>query len=922
MKYYKLVIFSVLIILETSQLFSQCNRANDSLVLVSIYNNCLGNGWTNKTNWLVPGKAISTWYGVKLNTSGCVESFIMSSNKMNGAVPDSIGMLKSLKILTLSNNNLSGNLPVSMGGLVALEELNLSSNKLNGPIHPSFGNMVNLKKMLLNLNNFSGNLPSAIGNLKELVTLHLHQNNFNGPIPATLGNLSKLDELLISQNQLIGSIPAQLGNLTTLRSLILSQNKLTGNIPPEIGNMTNLSFFYADENLFTGNIPNQIGNLTNLKEIWLHKNQLTGNLPSEITNLTKLQKILFNDNKLSGPIPANIGNLSDLISLHLSTNMLTGSIPQSIGNLKKTISLLLGNNMLSGPIPISLGNMTSLINLDLINNKISGEIPSSFGNLLNLKRIYLQNNMLEGCFPSTMQKYCILSESDNLSTVGYNFRQNKDLIFEGDFGRWCAGEGRAKAEIISNAPLCEGSDLILNGSGGLIFSWSGPQGYNSVQQNPVISSVSSDQFGKYTLIVTNENKCTDTTFAIIQSIGIVSASGNGPVCEGVTIELKADGGLSYQWSGPNGFSSTLQNPVLLNAKPEMEGTYTVEIKTNDCTILKNVKIEFVKTADISSNSPVCEGDTILLNVSGGISVSWTGPNSFSSDIKSPVIPVSTLKSDGKYLAVIKNADNCTFSLNIDVVITKREIPDFQDFSGLCDNAQQVDLPGLIDTYSGTWQGTGVSGISQNQVFSPVGLKGLQNLEFVPVSDGRCVGPLKTDIFVSFLNISATEQSPSIDAGDSNGVILIQPEGNTSELTIKYDGPVVGTLKDISTAPAEIKNLSSGDYLITATDIYGCIDTATVTIQYLRPFYFIPNVVSPESDSENSRFYLKGSNIFSYDLSVYDRWGNPVFDDKNMMINDRNSAWIPTINDKGVFVYVLKLETIEGIKVAYGSITVI
>lgn len=139
--------------------------------------------------------------------------------------------------------------------------------------------------------------------------------------------------------------------------------------------------------------------------------------------------------------------------------------------------------MLSGPIPISLGNMTSLINLDLINNKISGEIPSSFGNLLNLKRIYLQNNMLEGCFPSTMLKYCILSESDNLSTVGYNFRQNKDLIFEGDFGRWCAGEGRAKAEIISNAPLCEGSDLILNGSGGLIFSWSDLKGtilYNKI----------------------------------------------------------------------------------------------------------------------------------------------------------------------------------------------------------------------------------------------------------------------------------------------------------------------------------------------------------------------------------------------------------------------------------------------------------
>ena len=56
--------------------------------------------------------------------------------------------------------------------------------------------------------------------------------------------------------------------------------------------------------------------------------------------------------------------------------------------------------------------------------------------------------------------------------------------------------------------------------------------------------------------------------------------------------------------------------------------------------------------------------------------------------------------------------------------------------------------------------------------------------------------------------------------------------------------------------------------------------------------------------------------------MFDRWGNPVYDSKNMTVNDTNTAWIPTINDKGVFVYLLKLETIEGIKVAYGSITVI
>jgi hypothetical protein len=42
------------------------------------------------------------------------------------------------------------------------------------------------------------------------------------------------------------------------------------------------------------------------------------------------------------------------------------------------------------------------------------------------------------------------------------------------------------------------------------------------------------------------------------------ASSNSPVCLGKTLTLTASGGTKYQWSGPNGFSSTLQNPVIEN----------------------------------------------------------------------------------------------------------------------------------------------------------------------------------------------------------------------------------------------------------------------------------------------------------------------------------------------------------------------
>ena len=51
----------------------------------------------------------------------------------------------------------------------------------------------------------------------------------------------------------------------------------------------------------------------------------------------------------------------------------------------------------------------------------------------------------------------------------------------------------------------------------------------------------------------------------------------GPYCSGSTINLTctAIGATSYKWTGPNGFTSILQNPTITNATSNMSGTYTV-----------------------------------------------------------------------------------------------------------------------------------------------------------------------------------------------------------------------------------------------------------------------------------------------------------------------------------------------------------
>jgi hypothetical protein len=75
-----------------------------------------------------------------------------------------------------------------------------------------------------------------------------------------------------------------------------------------------------------------------------------------------------------------------------------------------------------------------------------------------------------------------------------------------------------------------------------------------------------------------------TTYYLFYQLN--AASSNSPVCSGNAITLfgaNVSGGATYQWNGPNGFSSTQQNPVIANATLNDAGTYTLTITKAGCS---------------------------------------------------------------------------------------------------------------------------------------------------------------------------------------------------------------------------------------------------------------------------------------------------------------------------------------------------
>lgn len=160
----------------------------------------------------------------------------------------------------------------------------------------------------------------------------------------------------------------------------------------------------------------------------------------------------------------------------------------------------------------------------------------------------------------------------------------------------------------------------------------------------------------------------------------VTTGNSGPICPGTTANLTAStvaGASSYTWSGPNGFTSNLQNPTNVPV-PSAPGSYDYVVTViggngQPCTSTTTVVVNDPQV-DAGVDQTVCAGDPVTL--AGALATTYAWDNGVTDAV--PFVPVST----GIY-TVIGTTNGCTATDQVLVTVTPLPIVSAGNDVALC-----------------------------------------------------------------------------------------------------------------------------------------------------------------------------------------------------------------------------------------------
>lgn len=437
---------------------------------------------------------------------------------------------------------------------------------------------------------------------------------------------------------------------------------------------------------------------------------------------------------------------------------------------------------------------------------------------------------------------------------------------------------------------CTNNNVNLSGtsSAGYTYTWTTTDGNIVAGANTLTPTVSIT--GTYVLTATSPEGCIDDDNVFVELLPqpVPNLGSNFQACPGLPFTVNLNNFADYTsvlWSD-NTAGPTFNGIAPANGNV----TVSVDVAINTCTASDQVTISaYVPPVwDLGVGLTTCGDAPFTYNSTQN--VLWQDGsfgNSYTQN--NPVVGIETLT------AVLTYGNNCIITDQADVNVLPPFVVDLPNTADFCEGGY-VTINAGNDVY---WS-TGEFGTSVN--CNTVGTL------TATYDDGYCYSQDAMEITMTYL--------PFIDWGDSTTYC----QGQAVIL-----GTIGSHATSFSWSTGETSEMITvtepGYYSLTAANSCGsAFRDVVLDFESCEAYAFIPNAFTPDQDGINEAWVPVLYNAKSYEVYIYNRWGDLIFHSK-----DPNENWLGEThkgqyyNQDGVYHYRMILESPNREKKEYNGV---
>jgi gliding motility-associated-like protein len=404
--------------------------------------------------------------------------------------------------------------------------------------------------------------------------------------------------------------------------------------------------------------------------------------------------------------------------------------------------------------------------------------------------------------------------------------------------------------------ICAGQSVIINASGSGVTTYNvyaNASGGTALGSTPYTVTPTADTTFYVEAVDNSDPTCVSARVPVtitVNALPTITIGSNSPICEGNDLNLTADGGTSYSWTGPGSYTSGVQNPTITNATSAHSGDYEVTVTDgNSCTNTATVTVSVLPppTALITGNNEICAGESTTLTASGGGTYSWSTTETTEDIIVSPT-------QDSTFWVIV-SVGTCTDSTGISVTVKEAPEPNASANTPLCEG----DTLFLTSSGGGNyaWAGPSFNGTQQNDTISNVTAANAGTYTVTVTGSNNCFATADVEVVINPLpTVTASNTGPVCEGG----TIDINATGGT---TFIWNGPNSFSGNDATHNINNISPADTGTYTVVVTDANNCSASASTLVEiYAAPdVQFAGNLII--CTGESTTITASGGTSFSW-----------------------------------------------------------